>query len=45
VPADTLGAAASIARAPWHQPEKVFALLDNFYPVPAGKPAPTPATK
>lgn len=42
VPADTLGAAASIARAPWHQPEKVFALLDNFYPVPAGKPAPRP---
>ncbi len=42
VSADTLTAAGSIARSPWHQPEKVFALLDNFYPVPAGKPAPRP---
>ena len=43
-PTDTLAAAEFIARAPWHQPEKVFALLENFYPVPAGKPAlrPTP---
>jgi hypothetical protein len=37
-PADTLAAAESIARSPWHQPEKVFALLENFYPAPAGKP-------
>ncbi len=37
VPVDTLGAAESIARAPWHQPEKVFALLEAFYPVPQGK--------
>ena len=37
VPGDTLAAATSIARAPWHQPQKVFALLDEFYPVPAGK--------
>lgn len=44
VPTDTLTAAGSIARSPWHQPEKIFALLDKFYPVPAGKPAarPTP---
>ena len=44
VPTDTLAAAEFIARAPWHQPEKVFALLENFYPVPEGKPMlrPTP---
>ncbi len=43
-PADTLAAAESIARAPWYSPEKVFALLGDFYPTPAGKPAlrPTP---
>jgi hypothetical protein len=40
VPVDTLAAAESIARAPWHQPEKIFALLENFYPLPAGKAAP-----
>ena len=40
VPGDTLAAATSIARAPWHQPQKVFALLDEFYPVPAGKKMP-----
>ena len=46
VPTDTLAAAEFIARAPWHQPEKVFALLEKFYPVPAGKriPRPTPFT-
>ena len=43
MPADTLAAAKSIARAPWHNPEKVFALLEAFYPVPAGKPALRPA--
>jgi hypothetical protein len=37
-PADTLAAAEFIARSPWHQPEKVFALLENFYPAPVGKP-------
>ena len=37
VPADTLAAAEAIARNPWHQPYKVFALLDTFYPVPKGK--------
>jgi hypothetical protein len=43
-PADTLSAAEFIARAPWHNPEKVFALLERFFPVPNGKPAlrPTP---
>ena len=40
VPGDTLAAATSIARAPWHQPQKVFALLDEFYPVSAGKKMP-----
>jgi len=37
VPTDTLSAAQSIARYPWYQPERVFRLLDEFYPVPAGK--------
>jgi hypothetical protein len=36
-PTDTLTAAQTIARAPWYQPERVFALLDAFYPVPQGK--------
>lgn len=35
-PADTLTAAASIARYPWYRPERVFALLELF-PVPPGK--------
>jgi streptogramin lyase len=33
-PADTLAAAESIARYPWYQPERMFALLDQFYPYP-----------
>src|SRR5262245_62858248 len=37
VPKDTLSAALSIARHPWHQPDKIFALLNDFYPVPNGK--------
>lgn len=37
VPTDTLLAAVSIARHPWHQPEKIFALLNDFYPVPHGR--------
>ena len=37
VPTDTLAAAQSIARAPWYQPERLYALLDQFYPVPQGK--------
>jgi len=36
-PTDTLSAAQNIARYPWHQSAKLFALLDEFYPVPAGK--------
>ena len=36
-PTDTLTAALSIARNPGFKPERVFALLDAFYPVPQGK--------
>ena len=36
-PTDTLAAAQSIARNSWYQPERLFALLDQFYPVPQGK--------
>jgi hypothetical protein len=36
-PADTLAAAQSIARNSGYKPERVFALLDAFYPVPKGK--------
>ena len=36
-PIDTLMAAQSIARNSWYQPERVFALLEQFYPVTAGK--------
>ena len=38
-PTDTLAAAEFIARYPWHNPEKVFALFESFYPVPGDKPA------
>ena len=37
IPADTLTAAQSIARYPWYQPERVFALLDAYYPLQPGK--------
>ena len=37
VPTDTLTAAQSIARYPWYQPQRVFALLEAFYPIPQGK--------
>jgi hypothetical protein len=44
VPTDTLTAAESVARYPWYQPKRMFALLDQFYPVPPvkldGQPAP-----
>jgi hypothetical protein len=33
-PTDTLTAAEAIARSPWYQPGRLFALLDLFYPVP-----------
>jgi hypothetical protein len=36
-PSDTLAAAENIARFPTHQAQRLFALLDEFYPVPAGK--------
>jgi hypothetical protein len=36
-PSDTLMAAQSIARYSWYKPERLFALLDQFYPVPHGK--------
>jgi hypothetical protein len=36
-PTDTLTAAEAIARYPWYQPEKLFALLGQFYSVPKGK--------
>jgi streptogramin lyase len=42
-PTDTLMAAQNIARNPSHQAQSLFALLDAFYPIPAGKrlrPAP-----
>jgi len=37
VPADTLMAAQSVARNAAYRPERLFALLDAFYPVPKGK--------
>src|SRR5215510_5116552 len=36
-PSDTLIAAQSIARDSWYRPERLFALLDQFYPVPQAK--------
>ena len=42
-PTDTLTAAENIARNPSNQAQKLFALFDAFYPVPAGehwRPAP-----
>lgn len=36
-PTDTLTALESIARYPWYQPERLFALLDELYPVPQGR--------
>lgn len=36
-PTNTLAAAQNIARYPSHQADKLFGLLDEFYPVPAGK--------
>jgi hypothetical protein len=37
VPTDTLGAVQSIARNSAYKPERVFSLLDAFYPIPQGK--------
>jgi hypothetical protein len=36
-PTDTLTAAEAIARYPWYQPGRVFALLGAFYPIAAGE--------
>lgn len=36
-PINTLSAAQNIARHPYHQADKVFGLLNEFYPIPAGK--------
>lgn len=36
-PTNTLSAAQNIARHPWHQADKLFGLLDKFYPIPTGK--------
>jgi hypothetical protein len=36
-PHDTLTVAETVARYPWYHPERLFALLDDFYVVPAGK--------
>jgi len=36
-PTDTLTAAQSIARYPWYQPGRMFALLDAYYPIQRGK--------
>jgi hypothetical protein len=36
-PTDTLTAAQSIARYPWFKPDRLFLLINDFYPVPGGK--------
>jgi len=36
-PTNTLSAAQNIARNPSHRAQELFALLDEFYPVPSGK--------
>lgn len=36
-PADTLAVAESVMRYPWYQPERLFKLLEENYPVPEGK--------
>ena len=36
-PSDTLTAAQSLAKYPWYEPERAFALLAEFYPIPHGK--------
>src|SRR5215469_12075871 len=34
---DTVNTLAGIALNPWYQPERLYALLDQLYPVPTGK--------
>ena len=36
-PSNTLNALEAIALNSWYQPERLYALLDQFYPVPKGK--------
>jgi DNA-binding beta-propeller fold protein YncE len=36
-PTETLNAAQSIARYPWYKPDRLFALLEELYPVQPGK--------
>jgi hypothetical protein len=36
-PTDILTAAQSIAKYPWYQPGRLYALVDQFYPVPPGE--------
>ena len=36
-PTDTMAAAQAVAKAPWYQPERLFNLLDAYYPIPEGK--------
>jgi DNA-binding beta-propeller fold protein YncE len=33
-PEDTLEAVESVVRYPWYEPQRIFALLDHFYPYP-----------
>jgi len=37
IPSDTLTAAQALAKYPWYEPGRTFALLDAFYPIPQGK--------
>jgi len=36
-PTDTANTSEAIALFPWYQPERLYALLDQFYPVPTGE--------
>jgi len=36
-PTDTVNTSEAIALNPWYQPERLYALLDQFYPVPKGQ--------
>jgi hypothetical protein len=36
-PTDTLNALEAVALNSWYQPERLYALLDQFYPIPQGK--------
>ena len=36
-PTNTVNASEAIALFPWYQPERLFTLLEKFYPVPNGK--------